>query len=81
MDGSAVPEKLRLFLWPIRCPDRLCVKLEPAEPILAYWFLGLCIEEIDQHELFRMPSKIVRIRIYETLLALKVGAIETFTKI
>jgi hypothetical protein len=68
-------------LWAFGRPDRLCVKFEPAEPILAYGFVGGGIEEVNQHELFRMSGKIIRKRIYETLLALKVGAIETFPEI
>src|SRR4030095_284411 len=70
-----------LFLRTLHRSHRLCVKFEPAESILAYGFVGVGIEEVDQHELFRVPRKIVRKRINETLLALKVGAIETFTEI
>src|SRR6266511_2033679 len=78
---SEVVSVLDLYLRTLRRQHRLCVKFEPAKSILAYGFVGVGIEEVDQHELFRVPRKIVRKRIYETLLALKVGAIETFTEI
>jgi hypothetical protein len=65
----------------LRRSQRLYVKLEAAESILAYGFVGVGIEEVDQHEFFRVPRKIVRKPIYETLLALKVGAIKTITEI
>ena len=46
---------VNLFLRTLRRAPRLCVKLEPTESILAYDFVGVGIEEIDQHEFFRMP--------------------------
>ena len=70
-----------LFLRALRGSRRVSVKFEPAKSELAYRFVGLGIEQVDQHEFFRVPRKIVRERIYETLLALKVDAIETLTEI
>jgi hypothetical protein len=63
------------------CSHTVYVKFEPAKSILAYRSVGVGIEEVDQHEFFRVPGKIVRKRIYETLLALEVGAIETLTDV
>lgn len=74
-------EQAGLFLRALGRSHAVSVKFEPAKSILAYRFVGLGIEEVDQHEFFRVPGKIVRERIYETLLALKVGAIETPTEI
>ena len=71
----------RLFLRTLSRPHSRCVKLEAAESILAYGFIGVGIEEVDQHEFFRVTRKIVGKRVYEMLLALKVGLIETFTEI
>ena len=44
-----------LRLRTLRGLQRLGVKFEAAESILAYRSIGLGIEEIDQHELFRVP--------------------------
>ncbi len=44
-----------LFLRSLRRAHGLCVKFEAAESILPYRSIGLGIEEIDQHELFRVP--------------------------
>jgi hypothetical protein len=74
-------EMLKLLLWPVRRSQGYIVKFEPTEAILAYGFVGIHIEEIDEHELVRMTCKIIRKRIYKMLLTLQVGSIETFTKI
>ena len=74
-------EHTHLFLRTLRRAHRFCVKFEPAESILTYRFVGVGVEEVDQHELLRVPGKIVRKRIYEPLLALRVRAIETFAEI
>ena len=37
----------------------LCVKFEAAESILAYRFVRGRIKEINKHEFFRVPCKIV----------------------
>jgi hypothetical protein len=78
---AANEQKASLFLRQVRRSHRLCVEFEPAESIFAYGFVGVGIEEIDQHELFRVAGKIVRKRIDETFLALEIGAIETLTEI
>ena len=39
--------------------QRLCVKFEAAESILAYGFVGCRIEEIDKHKFFRVSREII----------------------
>lgn len=46
-------------LWTLRGLQRLCVKFEAAETILAYGFVGRRIEEINKHKLLRVSGKIV----------------------
>ena len=74
-------EMLKLLLWPVRRSQGYSVKFEPTEPIFPYRFVAIDIEKVDKHELVRVACKIARIHIYETLLALKVGTIETLTEI
>jgi len=52
------------------------MKFKPAESVLAYRFVRIRIEKINQHELFRMAGEIIGERIDETLLALKIRAVK-----
>lgn len=48
-----------IILRTLRGLQRLCVKFEAAESILAYRFVGGRIEEINKHEFFRVSCKII----------------------
>ena len=60
--GSAANDVSRggaLRLRTLRGLQRLGVKFEAAESILAYRFVGGRIEEINKHEFFRVSCKII----------------------
>lgn len=48
-----------IILRTLRGLQRLCVKFEAAESILAYGFVAGRIEEINKHEFFRVSCKII----------------------
>ncbi len=61
--------------------SRPWIKLEPAEAILAYWHVCARIEEIDEHEFFRMAGEIIGIGIDKTFLTGQVRAEECFADV
>ena len=69
---------LALFLRNTSGPE---IEFEPAETVLAYRHVCDRIEEINEHELFRVSGKIVGIGIDETFLGVKISVKEAFTKI
>lgn len=52
-------EETNLFFRTLRRSRRVYVKFEPAKSVLAYRSFGVGVEEVDEHEFFGVPGKIV----------------------
>src|SRR5207248_10615375 len=61
--------------------NRWRVEFESAEAILTDRFVGGGIEEIDEHELFRMTGEIVRIGVDKPFLGFEIGSIKAIAEV